>query len=372
MIKIIQYSFQFPVSHLENQNTNIASYRLSNHKLVNDFVFLPSVYKSSIFDLEEYELQNNTTGAGGSGLLNVAGGGNNTDKNVVSSPHTSKKGHKRTPSHNVTLTKDVLSIFTAGKESTLAVYNLGVIMYNESDKNINSVRESTVNILSKGVMSLYNSLYGGAETTATTVFKPDHQRVQESLITVTAKVEFKDTKRRVLKLSADPTGSYIVCSDILGRVLLFDTHICAVVRIWKGLRHAELAWTTRMEEQTPFSEHVANNIADSSNVHSTNASLVIHAPLLGLVYIYRVPHGECIRIVPVGLNCHILSMNAPVLRDNNSSGSVNTRLACGCFLFKYLYEFCVLCNRIALHFHAFISYTDLCAFSFTVVYARIS
>ncbi len=313
------------MSHLENQNTNIASYRLSNHKLVNDFVFLPSVYKDSIFDLDEYDQHNNITRAGGSGMLNAVGG-NNTDKNIIGSPHTSKKSHKRTPSHNVTITKDVLSIFTAGKESTLAVYNLGATVYNESDKNINSVRESTVNILSKGVMSLYNSLYGGAETTTTTVYKPDHQRVQESLITVTAKVEFKDSKRRVLKLSADPTGSYIVCSDILGRVLLFDTHICAVVRIWKGLRHAELAWTTRVEEQTPFSEHVPSNVAGSSDtMHSICASLVIHAPLLGLVYIYRVPHGECIRIVPVGLNCHILSMNSLVHNDANSSGSVNAR-----------------------------------------------
>ena len=313
------------MSHLENQNTNIASYRLSNHALVNDFVFLPSVYKASIFDLEEYDQQNNKTGTNPSDVF--ATGSGNADKNVVSSPNTSKKTHKRTPSHNVTLTKDLLSIFTAGKESTLAVYNLGAIVYNETDKNINSVRESTVNILSKGVMSLYNSLYGSTDTAVTTVYKPDHQRVQESLITVTAKVEFKDTKRRVLKLSADPTGSYIVCSDILGRVLLFDTHICAVVRIWKGLRHAELAWTTRMDEQSSFTEHVSDNVADNCSFpHSTNASLVIHAPLLGLVYIYRVPHGECIRIVPVGLNCHILSMHTPLFTDGNSGGGEKSNM----------------------------------------------
>ena len=312
------------MSHLENQNTNIASYRLSNHTLVNDFVFLPSVYKASIFDLEEYDQQNNNAVTSTSNVFTAAGSGN-ADKNIISSPNTSKKSHKRTPSHNVTLTKDLLSIFTAGKESTLAVYNLGAIVYNESDKNINSVRESTVNILSKGVMSLYNSLYGSTEAAATTVYKPDHQRVQESLITVTAKVEFKDTKRRVLKLSADPTGSYIVCSDILGRVLLFDTHICAVVRIWKGLRHAELAWTTRMDEQSSCTEHVSDYVADySGSGYNPNASLVIHAPLLGLVYIYRVPHGECIRIVPVGLNCHILPMHTPLFSDgNNGDGEVS-------------------------------------------------
>ena len=308
------------MNHLENQNTNIASYRLSNHTLVNDFVFLPIVYKASIFDLDEYDQQNNNTGSSASNVFAVAGSGN-ADKNIISSPNTSKKSHKRTPSHNVTLIKDLLSIFTAGKESTLAVYNLGAIVYNETDKNINSVRESTVNILSKGVMSLYNSLYGSTDTAATTVYKPDHQRVQESLITVTAKVEFKDTKRRVLKLSADPSGSYIVCSDILGRVLLFDTHICAVVRIWKGLRHAELAWTTRTDEHATFTEHVSDNVAnDGSIAHSTHASLVIHAPLLGLVYIYRVPHGECIRIVPVGLNCHILSMHLPLISDGTIGG----------------------------------------------------
>lgn len=317
---------------------NMAVYRLTSNKQLNDFVFYPQVYRTSVFDTDEVALlptqhsglpNTATTGTGGSAKKAKATTG------AVSTPNA------------------LLSVFAAGLESSLAVYNLGgVVFASEAERSAASVRESAVNLLSKSVMSLY-SWYGGGNAagtgtgdgTAAGEKKTDQQRVQESTLVVAAKVQFLDTKRRVLKLSADPGGVYIAAADSLGRVTLYDTQVGAVVRIWKGLRHAELAWTSRRLAQpapgggtqsgntsanasTNTSAAALDTIVPTYGTHSvlqpTSGSgltdihyrpyainLVIHAPLLGLVYIYPMPHGPCARIIPVGLNCHIFSLTVP-------------------------------------------------------------
>jgi hypothetical protein len=325
----------------------MAVYRLSGHKQLSDFVFYPHLYRASVFDTDDVLL----SATEHSGVSNKA----------IAAAGSSSKKHTRTSSGPVSTPNALLTVFAAGTESSMALYNLGGVLFDsEKDRGGASMRESAVNLLSKSVMSLYN-WYGGSSNSANSPTtgnteaganekKSDLQKVQEATLTVVAKVSFLDPKRRVLKLSADPAGVYIAAADSLGRVTLFDTHVCAVVRIWKGLRHAELAWTSRK---------LAPNAAAGSTAQSANTSasssaaaldtlvpsyatphspagaeppqsrpyainLVIHAPLLGLVYIYAMPHGPCARIVPVGLNCHIFTMTAPTGGVHSGANSVSS------------------------------------------------
>ena len=327
-------------------------------------MFFPFVHKNSIFELDD--LLSNSGGGGNSAQV-VAKNGKGSGKN------SSSGGGGAVVTTAVTTTSSV-SVLAAGKDSTMALYNLGTVVVSRdaSAVTVSSVRESAVNLLSKSVMSFYNSFMSGdgnnnsnsatnsssnAATVNTTVseHKTDAVRVQDAALIVAPRMEFRDSKRRVLKLSVDPSGSLIAAADALGRVTLFDTHICAVVRIWKGLRQAELAWTSRHRSAiaaggsggsggggrsggafTPNSRGTSSN--GSGNVYEGNfadtpengsalipaesmlggaphptaaLNLVIHAPLLGLVYMYAMPHGACVRIVPVGMNCHIFSLAEP-------------------------------------------------------------
>ena len=256
-----------------------------------------------------------------------------------SGPTKSKIGKAPSPKALSSTPNALVSVCTGGSDSSLAVFNLGgLLSVSDNDRAAASVRDSAVNLLSKSVMSIYNWYGGSADAAsgssgpATAERKTDALKVQESTLVVTARVEFKDIKRRVLKLSSDPSGDFVAASDSLGRVTLFDAAVGAVVRVWKGLRHAELAWTTR---QQPSSRYTASPTSAERSAHvgvegeafsvpypAATANLVIHAPLLGLVYVYAMPHGPCVRIVPVGLNCHIFSMSvAPAEEDEGDSNN---------------------------------------------------
>lgn len=305
---------QFPVARVfDHKEEALMSYRLSNQQHLNDFVFFPALYKASIFELDD-----TPANASSAAKTNTTG--------------SATKARPKTPSPVPAFitTAPTVSVFTVGKESAMGLYNLGGVVLNpENDKNT-SVRESAVNLLSK-------YFFGTSDNNASNAAerKPDAVRVQDCTVTVAARLEFKDAKRRVLKLSADPSGSLIAASDILGRVTLFDCNIYAVVRIWKGLRHAELAWTSRRAARTGGATTGSTHSGSAGNLEGLDrsqglalalpespasaqiANLVIHAPLLGLVYIYSMPHGPCVRIIPVGLNCHVFSLNVPAPPDNN-------------------------------------------------------
>lgn len=61
-------------------------------------------------------------------------------------------------------------------------------------------------------------------------------------IPLTSMVDFVDDARRVLRMTIDPHRKLIATADSLGRVQLYDRRTIAVVRVWKGLRDAKIAW----------------------------------------------------------------------------------------------------------------------------------
>jgi hypothetical protein len=128
---------------------------------------------------------------------------------------------------------------------------------------------------------------------------------QVRIVSLLPKMQFFDEKRRILRLSMDPFKSLVACADTLGRVTLFDTHMECIIRIWKGLRDSYLGWivdTAEEESTIPL------------NIH--NERLVIFAPLLGLVSLYQMRNGPCLRVIPVGMNCRLSSLCSFTAQNN--------------------------------------------------------
>jgi hypothetical protein len=53
---------------------------------------------------------------------------------------------------------------------------------------------------------------------------------------------FSDASRRVVSLVLDPSRRLALIADTWGRVALIDAAECAVLRLWKGYRDAQLGW----------------------------------------------------------------------------------------------------------------------------------
>lgn len=102
-------------------------------------------------------------------------------------------------------------------------------------------------------------------------------------------------------------GKLIAAADSLGRVLLFDSRLATTaVRVWKGVREARFAWTEDRPPTARFSgiDSSAKTSASSRRV----LSLAIYAPQTGLLSLWALRHGPCLRSIPVGQQCHIFTV----------------------------------------------------------------
>ncbi|CAM9754785.1 unnamed protein product, partial [Ectocarpus fasciculatus] len=124
-------------------------------------------------------------------------------------------------------------------------------------------------------------------------------------------VYFDDPKRRILRVSVDPTRKLIATADNVGRVMLFDIRVFVAIRIWKGLREARLAWTEGRRRQTHTDDkcdeaHASNE--DSSGNNGLVLCLAIYSPMTGLCNLWTMKHGPCLRSIPVGPQCFIYTV----------------------------------------------------------------
>jgi hypothetical protein len=283
---------------LRGKSDFFVAFKFAEHVAINDFVFCPTIYAPSIFDLDD--------------------GNNNA-------------------SH---------SILVSGMNSALSLYNLGgKLHFQDFDKLTGYAKgEKVSSMLSKSFMSLFSSLTSSSSATATSAIdaakarydrSEDPLKVEEKAITLTSMLDLQDVKRRILRLSMEPFGSLVAAADSLGRVTLYDTRTNCIVRLWKGLRDARLAWTHSLEADSVQEECGSSSRSNSQSSATKSADellnqsgaegarevtrlhLVVYAPQLGLVSVYRMPQGACLRIVPVGLNgqlCTIMDETAGGLR----------------------------------------------------------
>lgn len=230
------------------------------------------------------------------------------------------------------------SILVSGADNALAVYNLASskLAFQDAEKLKQLVKDKVSTTLSKSLIALlgygsssysysYSKSSSSSETIRNAEESPDAgiSRTEQRAIPLTSVMDFQDSKRRIQRLSTDPGGSGLVAAaDSLGRVMLFDScaGYCCVVRLWKGLRDARFAWCTYSTDSP-------------AGGGGGGLCLSIYAPLLGLVSMYQMRHGPCLRIVPVGLNCQILSLRCPSAADGGGSSTRS-------YLLRYLPEYC--------------------------------
>lgn len=186
-----------------------------------------------------------------------------------------------------------------------------------------------------------------------------------------------DEKRRMIRMSVDPLGGLCACADGLGRVTLFDLmhiyqgHVLSPVsastnplasggskkfssstypiaqdahmlngiqdamsqqfllpiRLWKGVRDAHFGWIIESDTVSVSNNSLRSHKHASSALFATHSSvshaannnlqlrLAIFAPQLGLVSIYQMRNGPCVRVIPVGFNVRICKLLQPVLYE---------------------------------------------------------
>lgn len=195
------------------------------------------------------------------------------------------------------------SFLVSGFEPALSLYSIGGKQhFQHIGKLASYVKEKVGSAISKTVGSALNSFFG---------ITPDSDDVDHTPIS--SVLDFNDAKRRILRLCLDPRGKLVAAADAMGRVLLFDTRLATVaIRVWKGVRDARLAW----------SEAKSSN---SSNGITKALYLAIYAPQIGLLTIWEMKHGPCLRNIPVGPQCNITTI---------LDSSVNTESQYRCALFR--------------------------------------
>jgi hypothetical protein len=196
------------------------------------------------------------------------------------------------------------SFLVAGDTNAMSMYRLGhKLHFQDADKLKQYVKSKMGSLLGRSLSSFFgypspSSPLGHGEIESVDALI---NRVEQKAVTLTSLMDFQDTKRRIMRLSLDPCGSGLVAAaDSLGRVSLFDSHngLSCVIRLWKGVRDARFAWANI---------HIDDKSNPAAAEHG-RLCLAIYAPLLGLVSFYRMKHGPCLRIIPVGLDCHLITM----------------------------------------------------------------
>ncbi len=199
------------------------------------------------------------------------------------------------------------SLVVGGINPTLSLYSIGGKQhFQHLGKLASFVRERVGTAITKTVGSALNSFFGGGGGTDKVDDEIDHTSISSVL-------DFDDPKRRIIRLSIDPYGKLIAAADGIGRVLLFDVRFAVTaIRIWKGVRDARVAWTEDRKNSNFISDANKSNKSglderdQEASSHSRSClCLALFAPLTGLLTLWAMRHGPCLRSIPVGAQCHI-------------------------------------------------------------------
>ncbi|KAL1520374.1 hypothetical protein AB1Y20_021961 [Prymnesium parvum] len=117
--------------------------------------------------------------------------------------------------------------------------------------------------------------------------------------------EFKDTPRIFTSGSLDPQRRWLALADNVGRVCLLESRSLVVLRVWKGYRDAQCAWSCESKVK-PWADSV------STGEESCRLFLVIYAPRRGLLEVWHAPLGGRVHAFSVGAGCLLLSPPPPL------------------------------------------------------------
>lgn len=264
--------------------------------------------------------------------------------------------------YDVSLQSYHIRCFVVGYESTISIYDLDMPLIYHEINNIMEKEKAASASYFKSFYSLYNAAMGSSNPSSSSAGTANSSGVGDDrsvktwnrarILTLQPMLQFFDTKRRILRLSVDPFHTLIATADALGRVELYDINADCFIRLWKGLRDASLGWhideedTTALFSSLPASrggvgasnlgkevggigsggtsssgapgQTIEINESRMSEIARTALQLVIYAPLLGLVSIYKMKNGPCLRVIPIGMNCKLTPIASSFIQSDRS------------------------------------------------------
>lgn len=200
------------------------------------------------------------------------------------------------------------SILLGGANPCIALYNLGGKQHFEHFGKLAGYYTSKVG----GYLTRTMSALFGSSSTKTKDAKCAAQSMEA--IPMSSILDFQDAKRKILRLSLDPSAKFVAASDNMGRVLLYDLLINSIIRLWKGVRGARIAWSQSLLEesdQRAERESAADGNASLHGVNKAALCIAIYAPRTGMLNLYALRNGSCLRSIPVGLYCQVFTLLVP-------------------------------------------------------------
>ena len=229
------------------------------------------------------------------------------------------------------------SIIVAGTgDAALSLYNLGG---RQRFQHLGKFGSYVKDRIGTAISSIFGSVagkmgFGGGQAIS---HDGDDETCKYSDLTklpdtaVASMLDFEDSKRRILRLSIDPGGKLLAAADTLGRVTLYDMRLHSFIRLWKGLREAQLAWAhypryageSSDDYDSPSDGEDRSNLATAADPEKNknrnrkplkdddspmSLRRAIYAPRLGFVSLYAMRHGPCLRIIPVGNQTQIYTV----------------------------------------------------------------
>ena len=198
---------------------------------------------------------------------------------------------------NLEGTSDVVHslLVAADSDASLSMYNIGG---KQQFQHLGKLGSYLKNQVSSAISKTFKNIFTlGAISSSS---EKGNSIKPASSVALASLIDFEDPKRKVLRMKLDPSGELVAAADNLGRVTLYDIRLNIIVRLWKGVRDARLAFSSK---------------EINSQLHTF---LAIFAPQLGLISFYAMKHGPCVRIVPIpfGSQCQIYTT---VERSGSSS-----------------------------------------------------
>ncbi|CAG0917366.1 unnamed protein product [Notodromas monacha] len=118
-----------------------------------------------------------------------------------------------------------------------------------------------------------------------------------------------DKNREGLKVTLNPRKTHAAIVDNHGRITVIDARSGLAVRMWKGYRDAEIAWTE----------------SHSSSTHRYACFLAIYAPRRGILEVWATQHGPRVAAFNVPKAARLFDCSGLRMLGLNEAGSAHSR-----------------------------------------------
>ncbi|KAH7295917.1 hypothetical protein KP509_27G070500 [Ceratopteris richardii] len=121
-----------------------------------------------------------------------------------------------------------------------------------------------------------------------------------------------DAPRKGKSVSLSPSGTLAAVNDSLGRVLLIDTHVLHVVRLWKGYRDAQCFFLDVPVESSSSQSISSRSTPKDMKKQDFKLALAIYAPLRGVVEVWQLRNGRRLSIIKCGCDYSMIQPAIPL------------------------------------------------------------